>query len=208
MIRALLGGSFDPFHNGHLAMVEAVLDRGLADRVLVVPAHRSPHKESPLASGEARLRMAELALADLVEAEVLDLEVVRGGISYTVDTVTELRNRWPDDSLRLVLGTDNLASFHTWHRPQDLLALADPLVLTREGWDGTLPADLARSAFIVADFSVPVSATDVRSAFASECWPTDLVPAPVLGYIADHGLYRSVRPHDHTSDQGGHQTCR
>ena len=189
MIRALLGGSFDPLHNGHLALVAAVLERGLAEQVLVAPANRSPHKGSPVASGAHRLRMAELALAGIPGAEVWPAEVERGGISYTVDTLTELGRRWPADRFRLVLGADNLATFASWRQPEKVLAGAEVLVFARPGSRTTLPPELAGRAVVVSDFAVPVSATEVRANLAAGKWPADQVPAPVLAYIAAHGLY-------------------
>jgi len=189
MIRAVLGGSFDPFHNGHLALVETILARDLADRILVIPAHHSPHKEFPVVAGHHRLHMAELALAHIEAAEVLTLEVDRGGISYTVDTLRELTSRWPADDLRLVLGADNLTSFHNWREPEAVLALAPPIVFGRENWTGILPTEWTTRAQTVVEFSVPVSATEVRAALESGQWPRKMVPALVLEYIATHRLY-------------------
>jgi len=128
MIRALLGGSFDPFHNGHLALVHHLLDGAWADRVVVVPAHRSPHKAHPVASGADRLAMARLALAGIAGASVDSREVERGGISYTVDTLAELSVANPGDQWRLVIGADNLSAFTTWRRWRRLLELAELLV--------------------------------------------------------------------------------
>ncbi len=194
MIRALLGGSFDPFHNGHLAMVQTVLDRGLADHVLVVPAHRSPHKAPAVAPARHRLSMARLAVANLAAVTVCDLEVVRGGISYTVDTVAELAAQWPRDALRLIIGADTLDAIHLWRRPLELWALAEPIVLARGDWNGQLPPDLAGRTHVVPDFSVAISATAVRAALAAGEWPQAWLPAPVLAYIAAHGLYGAQPP--------------
>lgn len=175
-------------------MVRCVLDRALAQQVLVVPAHRSPHKDTPLAGARHRLKMARLAVSGVAGVEVLDLEVVRGGISYTVETVEELVARWPQDSLRLIIGADTLAAFHLWARPEDLVALADPIVLARDDWQGDLPPILAGRVHLVRDFHVPVSATLVRDELAAGRWPSKLVPLPVLEYIAEHNLYSGRTP--------------
>jgi nicotinate-nucleotide adenylyltransferase len=175
-------------------MVQSVLARDLADRVLVVPAYRSPHKKQPLASAHHRLNMARLALSDLPEVEVLDLEVVRGGISYTVETVAELVTRWPDDTLRLIVGADTLSAFHLWRRPDDLLDMVEPIVLARGDWQGDLPPLLAGRTHVISDFRMPVSASVVRDELAAGRWPRHLVPHPVLAYIAEHHLYTSLPP--------------
>jgi nicotinate-nucleotide adenylyltransferase len=190
MIRAVLGGSFDPFHNGHLAMVETLLRRGLADRVLVVPAQQSPHKEPPVAPAAHRLEMARRALAGCSGAEVLSREIERGGISYTVETLQELATAFRDDPLRLVLGADSLASFARWRQPAHVLELAELIVFVRAGKCTCLPEELEGRIRTVEDFAMDVSATAVRRELAAGRRPLALVPEPVLAYIAEHDLYR------------------
>ena len=164
MIRALFGGSFDPFHNGHLALVRHLLDGGWADRVIVVPTAHSPHKGEPTAAGPDRVRLARLALQDIATAEVDGCEVERGGISYTVDTLAELKSASPDDRWRLVIGADNLAAFSTWRDWRRLLKMAELLVVARAGAVVTLPDQLRGQAVIVGDFAHPATATAVRAA--------------------------------------------
>ncbi|MFH1845789.1 MAG: nicotinate (nicotinamide) nucleotide adenylyltransferase [bacterium] len=192
MRRALLGGSFDPFHNGHLAMVRYLLERGLADRVLVVPARQSPHKGMVTASAGHRLEMARQALSGVADVTVLDLESRRSGVSYTVETLEHLAGQYPGDELRLALGADNLDAFHTWRKPERILELARPVVFARRGWSGELPAELGERAIFVTDFSEPVSATWVRIELAAGRFPVAAVPAPVLTYIEKHDLYRTA----------------
>jgi nicotinate-nucleotide adenylyltransferase len=189
MILAVLGGSFDPFHNGHAAMVRMLLERGLADRVLVVPAYRSPHKPPPEASPAHRLQMAALGLKGLARVELSDREIVRGGVSYTVETLDELSCEQPGVQLRLVLGADNLNAFDRWHRPERILELAEPLIFARGDWDGNLPPALTGCAHLVRDFAEPATATGVRAALAAGEWPVASVPASILAYIAAHRLY-------------------
>ena len=189
MIRALLGGSFDPFHNGHLAMVQAILARELADLALVVPAWQSPHKAPAVAAAFHRLHMAELALAVQSQTEVSACEVERGGVSYTVDTLEELHSLNPQDGLCLAVGADNLDAFFNWRRPERILELARLIVFARGDWAGDLPEALASRATVVRDFEVPISATAVRAELAAGRWPEVEVPGPVMDYIARCGLY-------------------
>ena len=189
MRRALFGGSFDPFHDGHLAMIRATLARGLADLVLVVPAAHNPHKPDPCASPADRLRMAQLGTAGLAGVDVLDDEVGRPGPSWTIDTLEALARRHPDGSLRLILGADNLPEFHRWRGPQRILELADLLVFPRGEGAVAPPPALASRTVAVAGFSCPVSSTAVREALAAGRRPTGLVPPTVLRYIEEHALY-------------------
>ncbi|MHB8078785.1 MAG: nicotinate (nicotinamide) nucleotide adenylyltransferase [Candidatus Krumholzibacteriia bacterium] len=189
MRRALFGGSFDPFHDGHLAMIRATLERGLADLVLVMPAAQNPCKPAPGAAGEHRLRMAALGTAGLAAVEVSDFELRRPGPSYTVDTLEALARRHPGEAWRLLVGADNLEEFRAWRRPERLLELADLLVFPRGDAGVALPPALTRHATVVTGFACPAASTAVRAALAAGRGPVASVPPAVLEYIARHGLY-------------------
>jgi nicotinate-nucleotide adenylyltransferase len=189
MIRALFGGSFDPFHNGHLALVRHLLDGGWADRVIVVPTAHSPHKGEPIAPGPDRIRLARLALQDIGRAEVDGREVERGGISYTVDTLAELSVANPGDQWRLVIGADNLSAFTTWRRWRRLLELAELLVVARAGFGIEVPAEVPEGVVVVTEFDSPVAATALRKSLAVGRLPRSEVPAAVLAHIQSGGLY-------------------
>ncbi len=190
MIRALLGGTFDPVHRGHVAIVERILADGLAGCVHVVPAARSPHKEAADAPATARLAMVRLALAGRRGVVVEDVEVVRGGVSFTIETLTALAARHPGDRWRLVVGSDNLPELDTWRDPGRLLAWADVLVVARGGWDGALPPLVAgHEVTVVRDFDHPASATAVRRELAAGRVPRELLPDAVADHILAAGLY-------------------
>jgi nicotinate-nucleotide adenylyltransferase len=191
MRQALFGGSFDPLHNGHLAMIRAVLARDLADGVLVVPAGRNPLKGKACAPAADRLRMAELGTAGLAGVRVLDVEACRSGPSFTADTLETLTRDSPGDRFFVMIGGDNLAEFSAWQRPERILALARLLVFPRGG-EAALPPALAGRAEVVTGFADPVSATEVRALLAAGARPVDLLPAAVLDYIEARGLYRAA----------------
>ena len=206
MRQALFGGSFDPLHNGHLAMIRAALERDLAERVLVVPAGQNPMKGAACAPAADRLRMAELGTAGLPGVRVLDLEARRGGVSFTVDTLELLVRERPDDAFLVMIGADNLAEFAAWQRPERILALARLLIFPRGG-EPRLSAALAGRAEVVHGFAAPVSATTVRALLAAGGRPDELVPAAVLDYIEAHGLYRTApEPETRPGEAGGR--CR
>ena len=138
MVRRLgiFGGSFNPVHQGHLVMAECCREQAGLDQVLFVPAATPPHKAAAdLASCGVRLEMLRLALGGHAAFAALPDECERGGISYTVDTVSGLRERFPHDDFRLILGADALASLPAWRQPRRLLELIQPLILIRQGVD-------------------------------------------------------------------------
>lgn len=154
----LFGGSFNPIHLGHAALVRAVAALPGVSGVLVVPAALSPFKTGtePLPA-ELRLRMVRAALADVAGVSVLELELRRPPPSYTVDTVAEIARTYPGARLRLAMGCDTFLGFARWHRAGDILALADLLVVARAGteppfreggagWLDLLPEPWARGA--------------------------------------------------------------
>jgi nicotinate-nucleotide adenylyltransferase len=194
MLRAVLGGSFDPVHLGHLAIAEHMLGKELAGVLTVIPAWRSPHKFENSANPADRLAMVRLAFADVDSVLVDDREVTRGRVSFTVETLEELALEFPDDGLRLVIGADNLAGFSGWRSPERIQELADIIVYPR---DGIVPTSLAirRGGLLpgrvipVTDFDHPVSSTTVRAMLAKGVLPEKQLPVDVAEYIAARHLY-------------------
>lgn len=189
MIRAFFGGSFDPIHAGHVAIVELLLDRGLADLVHVVPAGQSPLKSpATVAPAAVRLQLVALALTDREQVVIGDEEVRRPGRSYTVQTLADLSARYPAARWRLVIGADQAAAFARWHEPQRLLALAEPVVVARGR--AALDPLLAERALVISDFAHPASATAIRRELAAGRMPgPELLPAAVAARIRADGLY-------------------
>ena len=174
----VFGGSFDPPHFGHVLAACWALGTGRLDRLLVVPALAHAFGKD-LAPFPHRRRMAELAFADLARVEVSDLEARLGGPSYTVNTLAALRREAPDAALSLLVGTDLVEQIPSWHQGSRVLELATPLVIGRGGH--------ARGG---EDLLIPeVSSTEVRRRLAAGRDATALVPAAVLAYAREHGLY-------------------
>lgn len=190
MIRAVLGGSFDPPHDGHVAMARRVLEDGLADVVHVIPAAVSPFKDRPAAPAEDRLAMVELAFADVPGTVVDPREMARPAPSWTVDTLDELVTAYPDDHWRLVVGADQLDGFGDWREPARLLTLAVLIVLARQGAPARLPEGVSTdSALLLADFDEPVSSTDIRATLAAGRMPERGLAPAVAEHIRRRGLY-------------------
>jgi nicotinate-nucleotide adenylyltransferase len=160
----LFGGSFDPVHNGHLLLAECC-----RDQLWFIPAGVQPLKpRGPVASGADRVAMLRLAIAGRERLLVSTIEVDRDGVSYTVDTLREVRRRRPDDELFFLMGADTLADLPQWRDPAEVLRLATPLVVHRAG---SPPADFAALAGLVSPTRldelrahlVEMPATDLRS---------------------------------------------
>jgi nicotinate-nucleotide adenylyltransferase len=200
--RLLFGGSFDPLHAGHLSVARAAARVLGAERVSLVPAGDAPHKRgAAAASASDRLEMCRRAVAGDPLFDVIDVEVRRGGLSYTIDTVRELlAGPCRGDSLMLLLGQDAFADFATWRSARELAALVGIAVLPRPGakeapWDelarviGQETADRIR-ARVLPVAPVEASSTAVRERVAAgksiRCW----VPDPVADYVEERGLYR------------------
>jgi len=130
----ICGGTFDPFHHGHLDPVLAAREEMQWDRVLYIPAWRQPFKTHlDAAPGAHRFAMAALAIRDHEALYVSPIELDRGGVSYSVDTLDELHGQYPGASFDWIIGDDNLADLDRWKDPERLFRLAGFVVLTRSG---------------------------------------------------------------------------
>jgi nicotinate-nucleotide adenylyltransferase len=183
----LLGGSFDPIHHGHLIVARSLRESLGLDRVILMPAGAQPLKEGRHAGpAEARARMVELAVAGEAGLVADRLEVERPGPSYTVDTLRALRERDPDASLTLLVGSDAAADLPRWRESELLPGLARIVLFARPG----VPVPtLGFRALPVPP--VDISATDIRARVRTGRSIRYLVPEAVAAYIAEHGLYRT-----------------
>ncbi|MFM8291071.1 MAG: nicotinate-nucleotide adenylyltransferase [Planctomycetia bacterium] len=203
----VFGGSFDPVHYGHLLLADCCLEQAGLDRVLFVPAAVQPHKrDRRLADGPHRVEMLRLATGGRPEFDVATLELDRGGVSYTVDTLAALRDAHPGDELCLLLGPDLLAGLPTWREPRRIADLATLVAVERETLDD-LPTAAAAAGLrdlLGADRlatilerrvrmpTIGIRASDLRAAVAAGTSIRYRTPRAVEAYIAAHGLYRSA----------------
>lgn len=189
----ILGGTFDPPHVGHLIVAEHVRAELGLDRVYFIPAVIPPHKQrrDDIAPAETRLELLRLAVADNPAFAVSDLEVRRGGISYTVDTLRALRLEHPSDAFYLLVGMDNLSEFGSWKEPDMIQRIARVVVMTRPGFEADPEiVDRGRNMIVCAVPQIGISSSDVRQKLGKGRSVRYLVPDRVARYIADEGLYR------------------
>jgi nicotinate-nucleotide adenylyltransferase len=184
----IFGGTFDPPHLGHwLACVDAAEALAL-DQVVWVPAAQQPLKTGAVAmsSAEHRLAMTALMVQGDERCRVDAVELDRGGLSFTVETLRAFRARHPGAALFLLLGRDAAALLPKWREPEAVRELAEVVVLTRGGESVELP-DGVRA---IATRRVDISATEIRARVAAGRSIRGFVPDAVAAYIAAHGLYR------------------
>jgi nicotinate-nucleotide adenylyltransferase len=209
----VLGGTFDPIHEGHRAAGRAAMAALALDRLILVPSHVPPHRpDRPRASGYHRLQMVTLGIADMPGWTASDVELTRGGSSYTFDTLSDLCALEPTSQFFFITGADAFAEVATWRRYPEVLDLAHFVVIARTGTpfahirarlpqlatrfvecNGTSPEACRRSAFpsifVVHAATPDVSSTAIRQRLASGASIDGLVPAAVQRYIRDHHLY-------------------
>jgi nicotinate-nucleotide adenylyltransferase len=207
----IFGGSFDPFHSGHLTLIRSALSAGRLDHLVVIPAGSPPHKDSTRMTPAAhRYFMTAAALAGEPGVSVSDAEMSREGPTYTIDTLRSLRGRFgPDATLYLVVGADIVFDIRSWRFPDQVFAESVLYLAMRPGFrraDVEARADELRVQFgariEVFDADTPdVSATALREALRTGGDLRDRLPAPVLSYIRKHALYPDANPLDAVPDE-------
>ncbi len=181
MTRTLLyGGSFDPPHIAHVQLPHAAMMSLGFNRVLYIPSSQSPMKGEPHTSDAHRLAMLTLALTDCDWAEISTIELERGGTSYTIDTIESLLNN--EDELRVLIGADQWTQFKQWKRWEDILRLANPAIMPRDG------SEVCDKRLLHID-SRPGVSSDIRTVLKQDKSLDDVVAPLVLEYIAEHQLY-------------------
>jgi nicotinate-nucleotide adenylyltransferase len=183
---AILGGTFDPVHNAHLAIARHALERLDCERVLWIPTGTPGYRAAPVAGAADRVAMLKLAIAGEGRYAIDERELAPGHSGYTVDTLIALRAETDSKTpILLLLGADQYARIETWYRWRDLVQLCRIAVFGRPGYP--VPAGDVQNASAPAQ---NVSASEIRSRIARGEDVAALVPAPVLAYIRQHNLYR------------------
>ena len=196
----IYGGTFDPVHLGHLIVAEACREACGLDRVLWIPNHRSPHKQqAALTPGSQRVEMISLAIAGHPAFQVDRREIIRSGLSYTVETLRELHLEHPDDEFRLILGADSLRDFAHWREPREIIQLANLIVVNRggevpqtpEGLTAAIGEEACSRILFVSIPGIEISSSVIRQRIATGQSIRYLVPRAVEQYILSHHLYQA-----------------
>jgi nicotinate-nucleotide adenylyltransferase len=183
---AILGGTFDPVHNAHLAMARCALEQLRADRVLWLPTGAPHYRKPPVASAADRVAMLRLAIGGEPRYAIDERELLPAASGYTFDSMLALRAELDSKTpIVLLLGADQYAKLETWHRWRDLVKLCRIAVFARPGWN---PPDERVERVPMAP--IEISATEIRTRVALGQDVAGMLPAPVLAYVLEHGLYR------------------
>lgn len=191
----VFGGAFNPVHIAHLIIAEDVRQQMHLDKVLFIPYAKPPHKDyDGLVDAEARLHMIRLAISDNPFFEASDMEIKRGlnSVTYTVDTLIELREHYKNEQVKLylIIGTDNLIDLHTWKDPGKLFLLSEVVVLNRPGYlIQNVNNDFNRQVIFVPAPNLDISATDIRFKVKEKKSIKYLVPKAVEEFIKNNKLY-------------------
>lgn len=206
----ILGGTFDPIHYGHLRAAIEVAEHFDMAQIRLIPNAEPPHREPPKLCGQERLKMINLAINQCHDLVVDDRELRREGPSYTIDTLTSLRQQFPNNALYLMVGSDAFNGIHRWHEWQNLLNFAHIVVMQRPGehitqstsfsqWLTPLLGVQDRDSLLLAGKIWPltitqlaISATAIRAMISEGKSPKFLLPQAVLDYIEYKQFYKST----------------
>ncbi len=203
----LLGGTFDPVHNGHVRLAVEIRERLDFEQIRLIPAGTPPHRDGPAVDAAMRMALVQAAVADIPRVSADDYEIMRPGPSYTVQTLSAMRARFPGRTFCLVIGMDAFAGFLDWHRWREILQLAHICVVDRPGTRtptgpvGDLLAGAPQhprqamtksGAGVVARLEIPlltISATEIRAKCRDGKCIRALVPDAVEKLITERKLY-------------------
>lgn len=197
----IYGGSFNPPHIGHVQAAHEMLALLDLDKLLVIPAAIPPHKQMPdgTPTAEERFELCRLAFGTLPFVEVSDIEIMRSGVSYTIDTVSQLKAIYPNDELFLLMGTDMLLSFEKWYRPEKIAKHITLAVMHRCDRDialdqsvretvSRLESSLHANIICMENHPIETSSTEVRRLIVMDCLE-GLLPRQTIDPIREKGFY-------------------
>ena len=184
----ILGGTFNPIHYGHLILGEQVAGKLKLDRVIFVPAFMPPHKsDKGIVAPEHRLKMLELAVVGNPHFTVSDIEIRRRGKSYTVDTLREIKKKYPKAALFFICGSDLVSEIPTWKNVGEIYKMARFILAKRPGFGKRLSG---RSFLKIHVAQVDISSSSIRSLVSRGSSIRYLTPDSVAQYIEKHNLYK------------------
>ena len=196
----LFGGTFNPPHISHKRLSDEMKDKLGLDEVIIMPTFTPPHKEAKsLAESKDRLHMCSLTFCDSCY-RISDMEIKREGKSYTVDTLLELKEIYPEDKIYLIIGSDMLLSFHKWYRYRDILSLCTLCVISRDDDEtvkmlsdyakDVLNRDEDKGEIIISSASpIELSSTLIREKLSKGEDVSSFIEEKTLEYIKEKGLY-------------------
>jgi len=184
----ILGGTFNPIHIGHLILAEEVREKLGLDKIIFVPTHLPPHKDAiNIASANSRLKMLKLAIKGNKHFMVSDIEIKRPGRSYTIDTIKEFKNKYPNDEFYFIIGSDLVKYIEAWKDLSEIIKMVKFIAATRPGYPLEKIPEYIQKLGIRA---VDISGFSVRDCIKENKSFRYLVPEAVFNYINKNKLYR------------------
>lgn len=197
---ALLGGTFNPIHKGHIYMADCVLKLcHEVEEIYILPNNNTAYKDNTLiASPEHRINMIKLAIENKDNISICDLDIKRGGITYTIDTLHDIRNLNKNIIIDFIIGADSLLSFHKWYCYQDILSLCNLIVINRESDKETLIKEINRLKLLNCEtkfklLDVPeykASSSEIRAKIHDGDYNIEVLNDNIINYIRANELYR------------------
>ena len=187
----LFGGTFDPPHIGHLLIAQTVCEAEGFDKVVFIPANRSPNKKVATLQKD-RVDMLELAVEGNPNFEISDLEIRRGGVSYTIDTLRAFKDELVDenDEISYLIGSDSLLDFKNWKEPREIIEKSNVIVAIRPGFrPSDIPSWLLHGVHFANIPRFEISSSNIRKRWAEDKTIRYMVTLPVWEYINKHNLY-------------------
>ncbi len=187
----LFGGTFDPPHIGHLLVAQTVCEAEEFDKILFVPANERPNKNVKTLP-EKRVKMLELAIEGNPNFEISDLEIIRGGVSYTIDTINSIKAELIEgqDELFFLIGSDSLLDFKNWKAPREILKKCQVVVAIRPGFrPSDIPAWILHRIQFANIPRFQISSTNIRNRWMEDKTIRYMVTLPVWEYINQNSLY-------------------
>lgn len=186
----LFGGVFDPPHIAHLIAAERAREEFKLDKIIFIPTNVPPHKPPPVASSLHRVELIKRAVEGNPYFEVLEIEIKRGGVSYTVDTIKEIKEIYGVAHIFLLIGMDEALDFMRWKEPGEILRVARFIIFTRSGFKRVgLPKLLKEKAYFI-NLNLELSSSTIRRLVSAGNSIRYLVPDSVGAYIKENGLYK------------------
>ncbi len=186
----IFGGTFNPIHIGHLIVAEEVRQKLKLDKVFFIPTFNPPHKKR-FAPYQERLLMVKMSIKDNPYFEISEIEKERGGKSFTIDTLRELKRFYPKDNLFLIIGTDQFLELSNWEKPDELFKLAKICVMRRAGVKFNEARQRKFPRALVLDVTqVEISGKEIRRRIKSGISVRYLLPEKVYQYILKNRLYQ------------------
>ncbi|HLB56816.1 MAG TPA: nicotinate-nucleotide adenylyltransferase [Coxiellaceae bacterium] len=194
----ILGGTFDPIHEGHITIADHVLKKFKLERVDFIPCFQPAHRDQPIASAKDRLEMVKLAIKNHPEFIANDIEIKREGISYTVDTLQALQKQFPKNNYYLIIGADAFAKFDTWHEWEKMITIGNIIVVNRNDRATKVPKKvldfieknkLVKNILFYDMHPILISASQIRKDAAAGKEKINGLAQLVQEYILKNGIY-------------------